>query len=795
MHPSPAHAFLLGLLLWGCGGDDVSFSSAQPGAGTAGKTSTGGSAGSAAAGAEQGAGAAGQQAAGSPASGAAGKAGSAGSGSKSGSGGEGGAGGKGGSEGGTGGTSGAGGSGSKAGSDGKGGTGGAGAGAGGAGGAGEAGASGGSQGGQGGGGGSGGGGSPAAGAVLGSWIFGDFVHVSVPAVGANGTLYVSFTSVGLQAGVMAFDPAHLETPLWKWSIDTNLSLFWSPVVDLERDRVYVCGYATGLMSFEASTGKPLWNLPDADPATQTGRCAAPPALGHDGTVYFPTADSGVNKLFAVNPDGTFRWNVTLDQGVPVYGDLPGVVVGADGTIYTNIYFDNQPPENDVVVAVHPDGTVLWTTKATGSRQASPVLGADGMVYLQGTRDVGDGSSFVGAVHALQPNGVSYWTRLAPYPARITLDRERRLAITGDSSLGGFQVLAPDGSKLSEVAGYYLGEAAVDRDGRLYTARQTAEDPQRTVQVFDAGGAALGAFDGVRTVVSTPTLLPGMIVVLHYASESSPALSLTAFAAPDLAGPLETTFSAQRGDNQRTGRAHVEACAGVLCNAPPADSCQDPDTVLAYERSGTCEPAGCAYKAHTRPCTRGCKDGACLPWCEDQDGDGYGEGPGCKGRDCDDSNPKRSSTCWIDNLFPKPWPATAQLTGKLTRDEHHCTVNTKAGLCELDGCYDEVATIDAQITLHIAADETLTVDPLPISVCIGSAIGAPETLGLGSFSFNLNKDPFAQCMKEPITFFGDFFTLNSDLLTIHETCFVDYGYGNNQTASAVFKLSFVADPSP
>ena len=56
-----------------------------------------------------------------------------------------------------------------------------------------------------------------------------------------------------------------------------------------------------------------------------------PAIGSDGTVYVGSFD---NNLYAVNPDGTEKWNYTTG------GTVRSPAIGSDGTVYVGS-FDNN----------------------------------------------------------------------------------------------------------------------------------------------------------------------------------------------------------------------------------------------------------------------------------------------------------------------------------------------------------------------------------------------------------------------------------------------------------------------
>jgi hypothetical protein len=57
----------------------------------------------------------------------------------------------------------------------------------------------------------------------------------------------------------------------------------------------------------------------------------------------------------------------------------------------------------------------------------------------------------------------------------------------------------------------------------------------------------------------------------------------------------------------------DPCAGVVCDQPPADRCQDAGSLLEFAAAGVCEPATgrCEYAATSRTCLGGCQAGRCL----------------------------------------------------------------------------------------------------------------------------------------------------------------------------------------
>ncbi|MCZ7685102.1 MAG: hypothetical protein M5U28_42560 [Sandaracinaceae bacterium] len=72
------------------------------------------------------------------------------------------------------------------------------------------------------------------------------------------------------------------------------------------------------------------------------------------------------------------------------------------------------------------------------------------------------------------------------------------------------------------------------------------------------------------------------------------------------------------DCRLPGTCEVGACtpsgctaAPVVCDAPPASTCVDADTLRAFDPIGTCSDGVCSYEASEVACPDGCADGACA----------------------------------------------------------------------------------------------------------------------------------------------------------------------------------------
>lgn len=101
-----------------------------------------------------------------------------------------------------------------------------------------------------------------------------------------------------------------------------------------------------------------------------------PAIADDGTIYIASRNE---KLSAVNPDGTFKWEFqTLGSawGSPC--------IDANGTIYIGSNISNENYNNGLknnFYAINPDGTLKWSAEVGILVDNSPAIGPDGTIYM------------------------------------------------------------------------------------------------------------------------------------------------------------------------------------------------------------------------------------------------------------------------------------------------------------------------------------------------------------------------------------------------------------------------------
>ncbi|TNJ63344.1 hypothetical protein FE784_25840 [Paenibacillus hemerocallicola] len=299
------------------------------------------------------------------------------------------------------------------------------------------------------------------------------------------------------------------------------------------------------------SGKVRWAYNGIDAAISTS-----PTVGSDGTIYLGAENK---RLYAINPDGTKKWDILLADIVyfTVLGSDDMIyAASADGKVYaidpagrqkwefaregplvardycsswSRYRFKSPAVGGDDTVfaagvsglyAIHPDGTKKWLYAieakeqiatpewhVKGNEAASPAVGADGTIYI-GTK--------IGDLYAIKPNGEKKWTFRAKGSGVYippVLGADGTIYVKSFSSGGdSLYALNPDGSiKWSSDTKTY-SKPAVGADGTLYIwsdMKLLAYNPDGTVKWgMDAGKPFLtnaAVCGGNQPLFSTPAV--------------------------------------------------------------------------------------------------------------------------------------------------------------------------------------------------------------------------------------------------------------------------------------------------
>ncbi len=172
-----------------------------------------------------------------------------------------------------------------------------------------------------------------------------------------------------------------------------------------------------------------------------------PTLAADGTLYVSSKGSP-DRLAAVNPDGSIRWNVSVVTEI-----VSAVALAEDGTLY---FGDSTP----FLHAYQSDGSVRWETRLEDRIASSPAVGPDGAIYV-GCVD--------GRVYCVNPSGSVRWAFLTGG----TVSSSPALGADGTVYIGSndhkLYALKPDGTKRWEfTTGQFLNTSpALGADGTIY----------------------------------------------------------------------------------------------------------------------------------------------------------------------------------------------------------------------------------------------------------------------------------------------------------------------------------------
>ena len=160
----------------------------------------------------------------------------------------------------------------------------------------------------------------------------------------------------------------------------GFQLFSSPAVAADGT-IYV-GSTDGILYALAPNGTVKWGYETGD------QIVASPAVGSDGTVYIGSSD---RQLYALNPDGTLQWVYPTKA---ILSSSPALA--PDGTIYaagTNLdgtLICSDPPnpvQFSTFYAMNPDGTQKWSITLSGAVNSSPVIARDGTIYIGSSGDL------------------------------------------------------------------------------------------------------------------------------------------------------------------------------------------------------------------------------------------------------------------------------------------------------------------------------------------------------------------------------------------------------------------------
>jgi outer membrane protein assembly factor BamB len=252
--------------------------------------------------------------------------------------------------------------------------------------------------------------------------------IGSPALGLDGTVYAG----SLDNFVYAIEPNcnlkwRFETGDYKWNAPT-----------IAPDGTIIVGSADGFLYALSPKGDMLWSY-EAE-----GGIGCSPAIGTDGTIYFTCWD---HYMYALSPYGNLLWRIYIG------GSNCSPSIAADGTIYV---------AGEYLHALHPDGTIKWECSIDSDVSSYPAIGTQGTVYV--TSNIG-----LRAISDIGDEGVVLWVYETPDYAIGGPAIDANETIYFGTWDGTFYALSPDGSLLwsYKAEGGINGSPAIASDGTVF----------------------------------------------------------------------------------------------------------------------------------------------------------------------------------------------------------------------------------------------------------------------------------------------------------------------------------------
>jgi outer membrane protein assembly factor BamB len=274
-------------------------------------------------------------------------------------------------------------------------------------------------------------------------------------------------------GLSPYDTSENNGQL-KWNYMTGGGIRESSPAIGSDGTIYVASFDKKLYAINPD-GTEKWNF------WINGSGYSSPAIGFDGTIY---VGGGNLKFWAINPDGTEKWNFTTGWSV-----LSSPAIGPDGTIYVGSSDNN-------FYAINPDGTERWSFTTGNDIWSSPAIGSDGTIYV-GSQDH--------KLYAINPDGTKKWN----FITGLWVDSSPAIGSDGTIYVGSrdykLYAINPDGTEnwsFNTGCYIYASSPAIGSDGTIYIGTSY---PDYKLFAINADGIEKWSFKTGGLIWSSPAI--------------------------------------------------------------------------------------------------------------------------------------------------------------------------------------------------------------------------------------------------------------------------------------------------
>jgi hypothetical protein len=193
----------------------------------------------------------------------------------------------------------------------------------------------------------------------------------------------------------------------------------------------------------------------------------PPTFGLNDTLYITFEHAGTGSLSSYRIDGSLQWKLDTEP------TNSACAISNNGTIYFCTY--TASGDRGHLVAVNPDGSLIWQLDVGSCYSCDPALAKDGTIYVLSGIST---TSFWGKwLNAVYPNGTMKWSiPLDSLPGYPVVKEDGTVLVScraNGSGLASLVAVSPDGSIswTTVIDSPFISNPSLDSSGNVYVVSE------------------------------------------------------------------------------------------------------------------------------------------------------------------------------------------------------------------------------------------------------------------------------------------------------------------------------------